>query len=144
VGSESRQGAISRPKPAGLRPLAAAATGSAGSIDEFRGFLADLAPEQPPGDVPRRRWRQFLDDARAFLDSGFATQATALGWTVTDLFGCDDAAPFARIDKMGLIWLLHGDRLLAITADTAIIETGSGARMTFRRRAPRILSDIPP
>jgi hypothetical protein len=53
---------------------------------------------------------------------------------LTDLFGCDDVRPFARIDLQGLPWLLKGDRLVAITANTAIIETKSGARQTYRRR----------
>jgi hypothetical protein len=83
------------------------------------------------------RRQQFLDDARAFLDSGFAIQAAALGWSATDLFGCDDAKPFARVDKMGLVWLLHGDKLVAITTDTAIIETRSGARHSYRRLSAR-------
>jgi hypothetical protein len=113
-----------------------AVTGSAGSIEDFRRFLDDVDPGQPPGDVPLRRWQQFIADTRGFLNSGFAAQATALGWTVTDLFGCDDRRPFARIDKMGLIWLLHCDRLVAIRADAAIIEAKSGARTTCRRRQP--------
>jgi hypothetical protein len=111
------------------------AAGSTGSFEDFRPFLDNLNPGQRFGDVPPRRWQQFLADARAFLDSGFAAQATALGWTLIDLFGCDDLRPFARLDKMGLIWLLHGDRLVAITADVAIIEKVSGARLTFRRQA---------
>jgi hypothetical protein len=51
-----------------------------------------------------------------------------------DLFGCDYVRLFARINQKGLVWLLRGDRLMAITADAAITETKSGARLTFRRR----------
>ena len=60
--------------------------------------------------------------------------SVALGWSWIDLFGCDDERPFARVDKKGLVWLLNGNRLVAITADAAVIETKSGARQTFRRR----------
>ena len=104
-------------------------TGTGGAID-----LDQLDPERPPGDVPPRRWAQFVADATAFVASGFAEQAKALGWNHADLFGCDDERPFARIDRMGLIWLLNGDRLLALTADSAVIETKGGARMTFHRQ----------
>lgn len=77
---------------------------------------------------------QFLADVRNFLANGFAIQAAALGWTGADLYGCDDVRPFARIDQAGLLWLLNGDRLIAISNDAAVIETRTGARQTYRRR----------
>lgn len=73
-------------------------TGTGAAID-----LDQLDPQRPPGDVPPRRWTQFIADATAFRASGFAEQAKALGWTEGDLFGCDDERPFARIDCLGLI-----------------------------------------
>jgi hypothetical protein len=101
----------------------------------WRAGFARLNPDRPPGDVPPRRWRQFIEDARAFLAGDFAAAAVALGWTALDLFGCDRDRPFARIDRAGLIWLLHGDRLVALGADgAATIETRTGARHTFRHR----------
>lgn len=102
-------------------------TGAAINLDQ-------LDPERPPGDVPPRRWAQFIADATTFRTSGFADQARALGWTDADLFGCDEERPYARIDRMGLIWLLNGDRLLALTADAAVFETKGGSRLTFRKR----------
>ena len=80
------------------------------------------------------RCSRFVDDVGHFLDGGFAEQAAALGWRPLDLFGADDVRPFARIDKAGLLWLLHGDRLIALTADTAIVETSTGVRQTYRRK----------
>jgi hypothetical protein len=70
-----------------------------------------------------------------FLDSPFCATATSLGWEPYDLFGCDRDRPFARVDQAGLIWLLHGDRLIAMTENTATIETPTGARQTYRRKA---------
>jgi hypothetical protein len=96
--------------------------------------FARLHPDRPPGDVPPARWRQFVDDCGRFLDDGFAATAAALGWGPLDLFGCDTGRPFARIDQMGLLWLTNGSRLVAITAETAVIERPSGARQTYRRR----------
>ncbi len=84
--------------------------------------------------MPPRRWRQFLADSAAFLDSPLAAQASELGWTSLDLFGADRDKPYARIDQAGLLWLLNGDRLLWLTQDRAMIETKSGAHHTFRRR----------
>ena len=97
-------------------------------------WLYSADPASPPGDVPPGRWRQFLMDARAFAGSQWAEQAAALGWTEDDLYGADDAAPFARRDKAGLLRLLNGNRLIAISEDAAVIETRTGARQTYRRR----------
>jgi hypothetical protein len=56
-------------------------------------------------------------------------------WGPLDLFGCDRDRPFSRIDNAGLLWLLTGNRLVALSENAAIIETPSGGRQTFRRRA---------
>jgi len=96
--------------------------------------VAQLDAERVPGDVPPRRWRQFIYDAARFLDNGFAAQAAALDWDALDLFGCDRKRPYARIDSAGLIWLLNGDRLVALTELSARIETRSGATLTYYRK----------
>jgi hypothetical protein len=96
--------------------------------------FARLDPNRPPGDVPLKRWQRLVDDVGRFLDSPFSTVAAALGWGPLDLFGCNRDRPFARIDQAGLLWLLNGDRLLALTEHTATIETRTGARQTYRRK----------
>jgi hypothetical protein len=45
--------------------------------------------EDPLGDVPPARRRQFAADVDVFLRGPFAAQAVALGWGALDLFGCD-------------------------------------------------------
>jgi len=97
--------------------------------------FARLDPACPPGDVPTRRWQRFVDDVGWFLDSPFCAVAAALGWGSHDLFGCDRDRPFSRIDQCGLLWLLHGDRLIAMTDNTATIESPTGVRQTYRRKA---------
>jgi hypothetical protein len=77
----------------------------------------------------------FIDDVRRFLDCPFCAAAAALGWKAHDLFGCDSGRPFARIDQAGLLWLLNGDQVIALTADIAVIERNTGARQTWRRKA---------
>jgi hypothetical protein len=95
--------------------------------------LARLDPARPPGDVPPKRWVQFIDDCGRFLDQDWAKKCEALGWRALDLFGCDRERPWARIDHAGLLWLLNGRKLVALTANTATIETTTGARQTYSR-----------
>jgi hypothetical protein len=96
--------------------------------------LARLDPNSPPGDVPPQRWLRFIDDCGRFLDGGWADKAAASGWGPLDLFGCDRERPFARIDHMGLLWLLKGGSIVELHRDRALIETERGARQTYRRR----------
>jgi hypothetical protein len=102
-----------------------------------------LDPDRPPADVPRRRWLAFIDDCGRFLDGGFAARAAALGWGSFDVFGCDRDRPFARIDRAGLLWLLNGNRLIALSQNTATVETGTGTRQTWHRK-PNQLSRVLP
>jgi hypothetical protein len=101
---------------------------------EWAEGLARLDPDRPPADLPLRRWRRFVDDSGQFLDGPFCAVAAALGWTPHDLFGCDRDRPFARIDQSGLLWLLNGDKLVALAADAAVIQTPTGSRQTWRRK----------
>jgi hypothetical protein len=100
--------------------------------------LARLDPALPPGDVPPKQWRQFIDDCGRFLDKGWAARAEELGWGPLELFGCDRAKPFARIDRAGLLWFLNGGKLVALTAGTAAIETIGGTPQTYRRRSVEV------
>jgi hypothetical protein len=99
--------------------------------------FARLDPNQPPADVPPNRWRRFVDDVGSFLDGPFCAVAAALGWTAFDLFGADRDRPFARVDQLGLLWLLEGDRLDLLTSDAATFVRRSGARQTFGRTPHR-------
>jgi hypothetical protein len=96
--------------------------------------LARLDPNEPPGDVPPRRWLRFVDDCGRFLDGGWAGRAAAFGWGPLDLFGCDRERPFARVDHLGLLWMLNGGSVVELHRDRAILETESGARQCCRRR----------
>jgi hypothetical protein len=96
--------------------------------------FARLDLNRPPGAVPTKRWRCFVDDVGRFVDGPFCAVAATLGWGSFDLFGCDRTRPFARIDQAGLLWLLNGDKLIALTENTASIETQTGARQTYRRK----------
>jgi hypothetical protein len=96
--------------------------------------LARLDPSKPPGDTPPRRWLRFIDDCGRFLDGGWAERAATLGWGPLDLFGCDRERPFARVDHLGLTWLLNGGSVRELHRDRAIIETERGALQSYQRR----------
>jgi hypothetical protein len=85
--------------------------------------LARLNPDKPPGDAPPRRWLSFIDDCGRFLDAGWAARAAALGWGPLDLFGADRERPFARLDHLGLLWLVNGGTIVELHRARAIIET---------------------
>ena len=56
-----------------------------------------------------------------------------MGWPDWELFGCHRRAPWGRIQGMGLVLLLRGDEIAALTASEAVIRTAD-------RRPP----DLPP
>jgi hypothetical protein len=95
--------------------------------------LARLDPAKPPIDIPPERWVRFIDDFGRFLDA-WVHYALALGWSPLDLFGCDRERPWERIDHQGLLWLINGNSLVALSTETAIIETPPNGRQTYRRR----------
>jgi hypothetical protein len=94
--------------------------------DWAAGF-ARLDRDRPPGDVPPRRWQRFVDDVGLFLDGPFGAVAAAFGWGALDLFGCGCDRPFARIDQAGLLWLLAGNKLFAMTENTATRPVAAAA-----------------
>ena len=93
--------------------------------------LTQLDPSIPRGDVPPKQWQIFISDAAGFLNCPWAIRAIELGWGAHDLLGCDKERPFARLDHAGLLWLLEGRMLVAVTTESAAIATPSGGRLTY-------------
>jgi hypothetical protein len=93
-----------------------------------------------PDLVPVDRWRQALGDGCRFL-ARWGEQAEALGWTARDLFGLHQPpekphpsySRLSRYDESGLVWLLQGCEVVALTDATAAIQTSTGAITTYRR-----------
>jgi hypothetical protein len=91
-------------------------------------------PELPcPVRFPAAKWLQVITDAAVFLDR-WAAHAAALGWPAWELFGCHRRAPWGRIQGMGLVLLLQGDEIAALTANEAVIRRPTGAHQTYRRK----------
>jgi len=86
-----------------------------------------------PQSTAPRYWRQAVTDANRFL-SRWGTAAAVLGWSTLDLFGAHRHRPLARYDTSGLVVVLDGAEVVALTADCAEIRTRSGALQRYRRR----------
>ena len=99
------------------------------------GVRAILAAEGAQG-VPLNRWPQIQRDTRRLVDGDWTRRALALGWTAADLFGCDQRAPWYRLDRSGLALLIGGHETLDLDADVATLRTRTGAVLRYRRRPP--------
>jgi hypothetical protein len=131
------------PRQEGLRPNdqndQRGGTGDFGRLCRFGRTLAALR-ERCPDHVETHRWKQAAADGEAFLAT-WGEQAQALGWTARDLFGLhtppDKPAPsyrrLSRYDCTGLVWLLQGRPVVALTEATAAIQNPTGNVTVYRR-----------
>jgi hypothetical protein len=99
--------------------------------------IACLNPDRPPNDVPRHRWRQFVDDCKRFLtpSENWAERAHHLRWDAMALFGCAPKRPLDYSGSVGLLWAINGGRLVELYRDWAVIDLPvNGSRHVFERR----------
>jgi hypothetical protein len=97
---------------------------------------------RPPAYIPEDRWRMAIEDGRAFLHR-WGESAERLGWTSADLFGLHTppAKPhssysrLSRYDCTGLVWLLQGREVVALTETTASIRNHNTGNVTVYRKA---------
>jgi hypothetical protein len=99
---------------------------------EWYAIREKLKLSEPASWASAERWSELLADAESFLVT-LGKTADRLGWTTLNLFGVHPIAPTARFDVMGLIPLLGGRRVAALTERSASIQAVSGARLTYRR-----------
>jgi hypothetical protein len=93
-----------------------------------------------PDYVDTPRWQHAVEDAKTFVAT-WGEQAAALGWSNRDLFGLHDPptnphpsySRLSRYDCTGLVWLLHGRPVVALTEATAAIENTTGNITVYRR-----------
>jgi hypothetical protein len=96
---------------------------------------------KPPALVPVQRWQQAVEDGKRFL-AKWGEQAQALGWSSADLFGLHEIptkphpsySRLSRYDCTGLIWLLEGRPVVALTETTATIRNSKTGNVTVYRR----------
>jgi hypothetical protein len=108
-------------------------------LDTYEQVFAALR-SQCPQLIDPDRWQQAIQDADSFLAT-WGAQAQAFGWTARELFGLhpipSQPAPsyerLARYDATGLIWLLRGRPVIALTASEAAIRGHDGGIVTYRK-----------
>jgi hypothetical protein len=146
-GTSLRDDAAVAERPAIAIELAPPAYADAWAADE-----TSAAPGQPYGKVLAElrskcpelvepdRWQQAVNDAETFL-ARWSKQAHVLGWTARELFGLhpvpERPAPtfrrLSRYDSTGLIWLLQGRPVIALTDTEAAIQ-GAGGGVVYRKQ----------
>jgi hypothetical protein len=119
-----------------------------GALRAYSRCMAALQDRCP--DLVDERCRQrALQDGSRFLER-WAEQAQALGWTPQDLFGLppvpsQPAASYRRLsryDGTGLIWLLRGRAVVALTQTAAAIENPTGAITIYRKNNKPALGPV--
>jgi hypothetical protein len=109
------------------------------SSNSLNSYLAILE-RRCPAYIEAARWQQCISDGRRFVDD-WGNQATAPGWTVDNLFGLHvpPEAPhpsysrLSRLDCTGLVWLLQGAQVTALSSSVAAIQIAGGNVLKFRR-----------
>ena len=107
---------------------------STGIPDEVAEGIRAMAVSPAPEGIPPRAWPVIVTDTLALTVGGEIAQAFALGWTAADLFGCDQRAPWHRLDRAGLVLMVDGRTIPEITADYAALRHRDGSVLRFRRR----------
>ena len=108
--------------------------------------VACLDDRNPPSDVPRHRWRQFVEDCRAFLNSPeWASKAARLGWDAMTLFGCAPKRPLDYLGSAGLLWAINGARLAELHGNWAVIDVPlhRSQRIYYRRNVDTAKITLP-
>jgi hypothetical protein len=116
-------------------PLADDQVGQDLPADVADGIRAILAAEGAQG-VPRNRWPQIQRDTWRLVERRWLHAALDLGWSTADLFGCDQRAPWYRLDRSDLVLLLGGHDIVEFSPDVATLRTQTGSALRFRRPPP--------
>jgi len=106
------------------------------------GSVFALLQSRCPDRIDHGDWQQAVKDGSCFL-ARWGMQADGLGWTAPDLFGLhvvpdnpsQNYRRLSRYDETGLIWLLRGRPVVALTAATAAIEGPSGTVTIYRKHS---------
>ena len=132
AGVQNRGAGVQNPT---RRPSAAAEPSWLDGVPaEWLEGIARLREAPSPRSYPPQAWQQLILDAEGFLGR-WGAQAARLDWPAWELFGCHRLAPFGRIQGMGLVLLLRGRELAALTGGEAVIRTATGTHQTYRRKS---------
>lgn len=118
-------------QPEGVAERAAIMQYDGGLPRKIAEGLARLDDTPCPAGIPPGRWQSVKDAAGRFADQ-WGAEAVKHGWPMLDLFGADPDAPWTRIDRLGLIFLVAGGRVVtSIDPDRIALRTAGGAVHTF-------------
>jgi len=106
--------------------------------------VAGLDCDRALRDVPRLRWRQFVDDCRSFLlaKEKWAERAAALDWNAYALFGCRTVRPLEYLASAGLLWAINGGKLIELHRDWAVIERAADRSHQVHHRRGRAPANV--
>jgi hypothetical protein len=135
TGSPAR-GCVADEKPARHRLVSGPGFAVLGAYGRCMAALQERCPVL----IDERCRLRAIEDGSQFLEQ-WGDKAKALGWTAQDLFGLppvpDHPSPtyrrLSRYDGTGLIWLLHGRVVVALTQDSAVIAGTTGAVTIYRK-----------
>lgn len=109
----------------------ATVAGGAGFLDlpqSWQTAVAKIGMAKAPGSV--ERWSQIKADIRALV-MRWGSVAPRLGWDVPAVFGYHP-----QYDDVGLVLQMHGNPIVAMTQDEAIIRIAPGRWRIVRPRVP--------
>jgi hypothetical protein len=109
-------------------------------VAEWTDGVASLDSNRAPAGIPPHRWRQFIDDCKAFLEpvEGLAERALQRDWNTLDLFACHPTQPLAHLAVAGLMWVVNGGRVVELHSGWAVIEYPAiGTQRNFNQRRPQ-------
>jgi hypothetical protein len=122
-----------------------------GTVGQGRPYARTLAALEArcPDHIEPGRWQRAVEDGRRFLGT-WGEQAHAFGWTARDLFGLHKppTAPhpsydrLSRYDATGLVWLLDGHSVTALSSETAAIRWPSGSITRYRKSSKPALGPL--
>ena len=121
------------PDPVEFEERSAIVQYGAGVPRDWAGGFARLDRAVPPKGFSPARCQRVIDDGGRFIDR-WASQAAALGWDTVAVFGVDPAAPGWRLDNAGLVVLIDGADVTAITDRTAMLRLRTGSVQVYHRQ----------
>jgi hypothetical protein len=100
---------------------------------EWAEGYARLCAMTRPASIAEGDWAAIIDAAGRLLDR-WGPQLAEAGWTVEELFGAHRLAPWARLDRVGLVRFLTRLDVVDVTADSVTVADAKGARTNIRHR----------
>jgi hypothetical protein len=102
-----------------------------------------------PDHIDTADWQKAIEDGRRFIGR-WGELTASFGWTARDLFGLPripeklalNYRRLSRYDETGLIWLLRGRPVVALSDATAAIEQPTGAITIYRKNNKPALGPV--